>query len=167
MRKLALQDLSDDLVYEAAADRPARARGGQDPQIVPVGHPFVAGRTVELDPSSQTLRVRTPSGQIEVTIRVTENGPVLLFEGTAAVEINQRGTLRLDVDRFEVRAAESLELHSGGALVQTAAGAHTVDAQGRSRMSGGEVDIAARTGKLVLDAAADLHIDGDRVLINC
>jgi len=75
------------------------------------------GRTAELtsDGSTQTLEVRSEGGTVELRIRITEDGPVLVMEG-ARVQIQATESIEMQCKTFSVAASESLDLGSEGTL---------------------------------------------------
>jgi hypothetical protein len=138
----------------------------KDPADEPSLLPFSAGRTVELDPATQTLRLRNPEGMVELTVRVTAEGPVLSFEG-ARLELAHTGTVRLDVDKLEVHARQGVELETPGSVTQRIGGDHRLDCAGEARVEAGAATVLAHRGDLRLDSSEDVRIDGERVLVNC
>src|SRR5690349_13010826 len=64
---------------------------------------LAAGRTLALDGEGRRLTLRAPSGQVELTVRITPEGPILSFSG-AAVEIEQAGALELRADKLKLHA---------------------------------------------------------------
>jgi hypothetical protein len=138
----------------------------EQPAEAPAVVPFAAGRTVELDHSMQTVRLRSPNGQIELTVRVTADGPVLSF-GTAALELVQTGTLRLDVGKLELRARMGVEIESLGSVTQRVIGDHTLHCQGEARVEANTSTMIAHGGDLELESSEDVRIAGERVLLNC
>ena len=79
------------------------------------------GRTAELtsDGSTQTLEVRSEGGTVELRIRITEDGPVLVMEG-ARVQIQATESIEMQCKTFSVAASEgTLDVHSSGELKVT------------------------------------------------
>ena len=97
---------------------------------------------MHVEDDGETLEVVSPSGDVEVGIRLTPEGPVLKLRG-ARLEIDSTETVAINCRRFELNADEVLELRAGaGVAVQSDA-----DIQFRSE--------------------GQTHIDGDWVNINC
>ncbi len=75
------------------------------------------GRTLAVASSGirETIEVRASSGQVEVRIRMTEDGPVLQLDG-AKLEVTSEDSINLNCKTFSVNASESMELASQGGL---------------------------------------------------
>lgn len=118
-------------------DDPAELMSGRE-SALPSGRKV----RVRVDDEGETLEVRSPTGEIEVGIRLTSDGPVLQLRGVR-LEIDSTDTVAVNCKRFELRADEALALRSGGDIsVQT------------------DADIAVRS-------EGQTHFDGDWVNINC
>src|SRR2546430_1070543 len=68
---------------------------------------------IEHRQAADTLSIVDPDGRITLSIRVTADGPVLLFEGTR-LNIQADGILCIDADHVAIRGRETLSLSSGG-----------------------------------------------------
>jgi len=123
-------------------------------------------RRLEVEPGGTSFRVRAPDGEVELRVRLTPEGPVLLFSA-AQIEIERTKSLKVEVDSFEVCARERISLSSQGDFEQTVARDLTSHCEGRQEVHAGELAITAHKGELVLDATDDLRVNGERVLINC
>ena len=89
---------------------------------------------------------------------LTADGPVLSFHG-ADVELTATRAVRVDCERFEVRARDGIAMQTDGDLSH--------DALGAVELAGDRARIVAREGALTLDARDDVQVDGARVLLNC
>src|SRR5689334_19413400 len=78
---------------------------------------------------------------IELTIRVTSEGPVLRARGRA-VELEATHEIHANCERFSINATKSIDLRSGGELSQ--------NAQRNVRVEGAEVDVRATRGDVRL-----------------
>lgn len=108
-------------------------------------HRSPTGRAVVLERGergAETLKVVGRGGDVELTVRLTDAGPVLSFKG-ARIELESTGAVAVDCEDFEVRARRDVRVAAGGALVQRA---------------GGEMRV---------EAESDLWLDGKMVLVNC
>ena len=65
--------------------------------------------------SSQTIELRAESGQVELRIRVTEDGPVLCVDGVR-LSVAAADDIELRCKAFRVDAAESVAIESQGKL---------------------------------------------------
>jgi hypothetical protein len=76
-----------------------------------------SGRSVvvRVDGQREELLVRSPTGEIEVRITLTESGPVVRLHG-GRLELEGADTIALNSRRLELTAREEMHLHSGGDL---------------------------------------------------
>jgi hypothetical protein len=74
-----------------------------------------SGRTLAVasDAKEERLEIRSPGGQLEVSIALTDSGPVLRLDGVG-LEIHSTDTVALKCKRFEVESSEALTLRTGG-----------------------------------------------------
>ncbi len=127
--------------------------------------PLAANRALEIEPGDSVLRLRAPDGQIELSVRITAEGPVLTF-AAAAIEVAQIKTFTIDVERFALKARD-IKLESSGNLQQIVAGDSENHCAGRYELQAGAVSVVSHDDTMVLDSTHDLAIIGERVLINC
>ncbi|HTU63199.1 MAG TPA: hypothetical protein VMF89_32285 [Polyangiales bacterium] len=62
---------------------------------------------MEVETGGVSFRVSAPDGQVELSVRLTPEGPVLAFSGVQ-IEIEKTKSLRVSVDSFEVCARERI-----------------------------------------------------------
>jgi phage gp45-like len=96
---------------------------------------------VKIGENQEEMEVRSPSGDVEVQIVLTANGPVVRLRG-ARLELESPETVAVDCKRFEVHASEKTELRSEGEVRVTGQGMR-VQTQG------------------------DIHLNGDYIRLNC
>ena len=68
-----------------------------------------SGRTIECadaEEGGELVTIRSPSGTVELEVRLTERGPVLRFEA-ASLELEAKGTIRTRCKAFEVVAEDA------------------------------------------------------------
>ena len=119
----------------------------------------------ELDASgADVLRIRARDGQCVLTVRVTDEGPVLSFSG-ATLEIEAR---RLDVacDDLRLRVGGGAVIDVGGDVDARVTGSASQEIQGDLRTAARSMALAARTGGMTLNANDDVALKGERVLLN-
>lgn len=87
------------------------------------------GRTlsVESSGSEELVEVRSSSGQVELRIRLTEEGPVLQLE-SARLQLKASEAVEIESKRVEIKATETLQLASDNEV--------KVDAEGEVRVNG-------------------------------
>ena len=103
------------------------------PDVVGLAH----GRqlTVEAAGGEQILEIRAASGTVELRVKITEGGPVLLVEGIR-IALKAADAVEVDCTRFRVTASQSIELASQGP-VQVSGGADVgVNAEGEVHVKG-------------------------------
>jgi hypothetical protein len=121
-------------------------------------------RTLEIDGNGLSFRLRAPDGNVELSVRITADGPVLTFTA-AAIEITKAQSFKVDVDRLELRSRE-MRIEAG--CVETVvAGDSVTHCAGRHEVQADAVTLVSHGDTMVLDSTRDLAITGERVLINC
>lgn len=125
-----------------------------------------SGRTVEVHRGpNESLTIYHPTGQVEVSISLTEDGPVLSM-AAAAINMRTSGDLNISCDRFRVRSRSSVDIRTDGDMVQQVGGNATTEVEGVALTAAHSVGVAAREGDLDLEADSDVLVNGNRVLIN-
>ncbi len=92
------------------------------------------GRTAEIR-ADRDLEVRSPDGTVELRVRITEDGPVLFFEG-ARVQFQAADSIEMKCKHFSVQADESLELGSEGTVGVRSKGEIRVESEDDCRVVG-------------------------------
>ena len=87
------------------------------------------GRTLSVESvgSDELVEVRSSSGQVELRIRLTEEGPVLQME-SARLELKASEAVEIQSRRIELKASETLQLSSDNEI--------KADAEGEVRVNG-------------------------------
>jgi hypothetical protein len=106
-------------------------------------HSLPSGRSVvvKVDGGREELEIRSPSGEMEVRITLTESGPVVNLRG-ARLEMEATDAVALRCRRFEVQSTEGTELTSSG-----------------------DVQITGR--ELKVRTERDIHMKGEVIRLNC
>jgi hypothetical protein len=75
------------------------------------------GRTLTIDSvgNEELVEVRSSSGQVEIRIRLTEDGPVLQME-SVRLHLSAKESVEIASRRVEIRATETVQLSSGDAI---------------------------------------------------
>lgn len=134
----------------------AEARRAEAPEAVELGgdYALVVDRSAEDD----VLTLRGPSGHTELSLHLTEEGPVLRFGGQG-LRIVADANLSLSAEELRLEGRSGLTLESGGDLDLKAAR----DLRSEARIQ----SIIGRLGNVNVEANDDVRIDGERVLVNC
>jgi hypothetical protein len=87
------------------------------------------GRTLSVEQSGtdELVEIRSSSGQVEVRIRLTEEGPVLQME-SARLRLKASESVEIESKRIEIRATETVQLASKDEI--------KVEAEGEVRVNG-------------------------------
>jgi len=87
------------------------------------------GRTLSVEGAGtdELVEIRSSSGQVELRIKLTEEGPVLQVE-SARLELKASEAVSIESKRVEIKATETLELASGNEI--------KVDGEGEVRVNG-------------------------------
>jgi hypothetical protein len=143
---------------DTAEEGMSRLIASVDLDPVQARHTFASGREVVLhDLPQDRLIVRGPTGQVELSVRFTEEGPVLSFSG-AAIDLVSPGAVSLDCGSLRVRSRDGIALETSGDIVQNAKGALRAEAD--------DVSIRSRVGDLKLAANDDVIVEGERIRLN-
>jgi hypothetical protein len=118
-----------------------RIRSDIDP--TPIERPLPSGRTlvVRVGEEGEELEVRDRGGGLELSITLTEAGPVVRLRA-ARIALESPETISIQCRRFEVETSEAVQLRSAGAV--------QIGAQ----------EMRVRT-------EADIHLDGAMIRLNC
>lgn len=83
--------------------------------------------TVETTGTDELVEIRSSSGQLELRIKLTEEGPVLQME-SARLSLKASEAVEIESKRVEIKATESLQLRSENEI--------KADAEGEVRING-------------------------------
>lgn len=149
-------------LLDKVADAPGGAAEGQRMTLS-------SGRVVEARPAGDgddRLTIRSPSGEVELEVRMTERGPLLRFRA-ADVELESTRDVKVRCKDFEVRAEGAIVQESGGDLQQRIGGKADVKVRGRMTLAAKESRLVAKRGNVRIEANDDVEIAGERVKLNC
>lgn len=121
--------------------------------------------TLTSEPDGEKLTITAPGGAVELTVRLTREGPVVTIDG-AALELTSVGALTIDCDRLALRARESAELACGGDLHEEVGGERSVVVGGRSSVQAHAASVEARRGNVEIKANDDVTLEGERIFLN-
>ena len=87
------------------------------------------GRTLSVEQAGtdELVEIRSSSGQVELRIKLTENGPVLQME-SVRLQLKASEAVEIESRRVEIKATETLQLASDNEV--------KVDAEGEIRVNG-------------------------------
>jgi uncharacterized protein (DUF2345 family) len=91
--------------------------------------------TVAARGAEELIEIRAASGQVEVRIVLTEQGPVLQMEAVR-LQLKAAEAVEVETKQFTVKAQESVTLASEGEVKVTSAGETKVEAEGDVRVVG-------------------------------
>jgi hypothetical protein len=96
--------------------------------------------TVQAQGADELVEIRAASGQVELRIRLTEQGPVLQLE---AVRLQLKASESVEVEAKQVvlKAQESIALASEGEVKVTSTGETKVEAEGDVRVVGKSIHL--------------------------
>jgi hypothetical protein len=122
------------------------------------------GRSLAIAGESQCLRIADANGMIELEIDLRESGPVVRVRA-AALQIETAGDLSLGCERFELRARAGIRLASDRDLTASVAGDLDCRAAGHAHWEGRSVRLRSHR-EVQIEAADDVRLDGERILLN-
>jgi hypothetical protein len=131
-------ELQERLIMKSDVDR---VRSDLEPTAIE--RPLPSGRTlvVRVGAGGEELEVRDREGVLELSITLTEAGPVVRLRA-AQIALESSETISLQCRRFEVATSEAIRLRSAD-----------------------EVEIGAR--EMRVRTEADIHLDGAMIRLNC
>jgi hypothetical protein len=117
------------------------------------------GRVVEVAPCGEEdhLTIRSASDQIELTVRITRKGPVLLFQG-ADVQLQGTKDVSISCDTFHVDAKRDIHIECQGDRLEKIKGHAATEAK--------SVGVRATLGGVTIDANDDVALTGERIFLN-
>ena len=101
-----------------------------EPSPTPKGRRKVRVRT---SAAGQIVEIRDPLGDLEVEIRVTDEGAVVHLN-SARLELESTEAVDIHCRTFEVHAQEEMRFVVGGSLRMDIAGDHDIEAEGDYRV---------------------------------
>jgi hypothetical protein len=107
--------------------------GNSTPERVSLAH----GRTLTVSSAGgeEVVEIRASSGAVELRLRMTPEGPVLVME---CVRISLKAAESVDVEckQFQVNASQSIEMKSQGGIEVSGKADVRVEANGELRIKG-------------------------------
>ena len=128
-----------------------------------------SGRVVEAraeGPGLERVTIRGAGGEVELEVRLTPEGPLLRFR-SASVELEAARDVRVECDKFHVRARTGIVEETRGNLVQRVGGDQSVKVKGKQVTEASDVRLEARDGTVSIEANDDVEVAGERVRLNC
>ena len=127
-----------------------------------------SGRQVyvsRLSASQEQLTISAPTGEVELAIRLTRQGPVLQFSGES-IELSADNNITLKCNHFELCAEEGVDIKSGGDFNQIIKGDRCDKTDGSFSNIAKKHAVEASLGDIKLKANDDVYLDGERVYLN-
>lgn len=124
--------------------------------------------TIESDEESEgeAITIRAPSGDVELSIRLTPDGPKLRFEA-AELELDSPGRVGIRCDEYAVHARKGILLQSEGDTRTEAGGRIVSVAEGDAVHQARATTIRSTRGDVFIKANDDARVHGERVRLNC
>jgi hypothetical protein len=139
------------------------------PTLVKISQPSSAPRVVALDhgrslviegegeAGGELVTLRSPSGEIEIEVVITPEGPRLRLHAVdLALVASKRVTI--DCEDLELRCTRDMSIEVGGDQREVIAG--------NARHEAHTTTIETRRGDLTIRANDDARVEGERVLLN-
>ena len=122
--------------------------------------------TARVEQGEERVTIQSRDGLVELEVRLTPEGPVLRFRA-ADIELSSKGDVRVDCDRFEVRAAREIVHKTEGDLKQEVGGDASLHAGGELSQKARRARIEAERGDVEIEANDDVRLLGERIKLNC
>jgi hypothetical protein len=131
----------------------------------PIEHELASGRRVHIDRDASTLQIKSPEGQLELTLRCTPDGCVLSFSALN-LELSTPGKLDVRCAELVVDARERLELNTGGDYSSRVAGTCSTRVAGRVETEADELFLSTTRGDALIQANDYVRCVGEKILLN-
>jgi hypothetical protein len=109
-------------------------------------------------PDGDLVQFLSRHGQVTLSVLLTEQGPVLRFEGASLI-LQASGSLSIEADDLHLRGRNGVSLTSDGNLALRAEGDLT--SEGRIQ------NLTATLGDVNVRANDDVKMQGERIRMNC
>jgi hypothetical protein len=113
---------------------------------------------VQRSPDGDVVQFLSRDGMVALSVSLTENGPVLRFEGASLV-LQAAGKLAIEADELVLRGRSGIALSTEGDLALQATG----DLHSEARIQ----TISATRGDVKVRANDDVKLIGERIRMNC
>jgi hypothetical protein len=91
--------------------------------------------TLRIGPDQEEIELRSPDGEVEVRITLTEQGPVVQLRA-ARLELAAADEVRVECERFAIQARQSVNLQTEGDVSISAEGDLETRTQGETHING-------------------------------
>ena len=127
--------------------------------------PLSSGRRINIDKfPEERVRVIGASGEVELSVRLTDDGPALSFKG-ADIDIASAGKVAVACDAFEV-AAREVRFDASGDFNTTVKGNYRVRAKKLFETVADTLEWVATRGDATLKANDVVRMLGEKILLN-
>lgn len=106
------------------------------------------------------------SGNIEVTIEMTEKGSLIKFSG-AQIQLRAKEKIEINSPNVEINAEKRIDIQTNGDFHQRIQGDFHQRIQGDAFRAARVQNIHADLGDVKIKANDDLRLDGERIKLNC
>lgn len=124
-----------------------------------------SGRRVRLEPEpgGERLVICSAEGRVELSVRLTPQGPVLTLSG-ARIELDT-DELALRCRQLEIDVGEAATLRARSLTTRVEAD-HSLEIGGRSQQRAQSLALEATLGNIELRANDDVEVEGERIWLN-
>ncbi|MDI1484123.1 hypothetical protein [Polyangium sp. y55x31] len=128
---------------------------------------LASGRSIEIEETGREehIKVRSADGNLVLSLRLTDEGPVLSLSAVS-LEIAAQKHLALKSDTLAIQTSGDATLDVGGSLHERTRGSAIREVGKASIERAREVSIEAAPGGVVVKANDDVSITGERVRLN-
>ena len=129
---------------------------------------FNTDRTIEFSMVSNVsdlLTITAPKGQLEMSILLTEKGPIVALSGIS-LKIDAIEGISLDCDDFLVHTKNDFTVESEGNILQQTNGVFQVDSQRKTAIKSESVEINATRGNIDIQSCDLVDVKGRLIGLN-
>lgn len=138
-----------------------------DPAALVRTVPLASGRSLQISEQGreERIHVRSTDGQLLLSLRLTDEGPVLSLSGVS-LEIAAQKHLTLASDTLRIQTAGDAIVDIGGSLRERTRGSALREIGKASIERAREIQIEAFPGGVLVKGNDDVSITGERVRLN-
>jgi len=130
---------------------------------------LASGRVITVTPEAEggveRVEIRSPTGELEVSVVMTPEGPRLRIRALD-IDLDAARSLRMRCQTLAIDVEQDAGVNVGGHFTEKVGGNVLRHAEGQTTLHGADVAICAPRGQVSVRANDDLDLKGERILLN-